>query len=145
MGIERDRLLIYRYPVRKFDHYRQDILEDLVQLNRDIKPDLVLMPSNYDLHQDHYVVSMEGLRAFKFTSILAYEMPWNNITFETRSFVYLKERHVDKKLESVKCYRSQTGRNYANAEFIRGLAKSRGVQAGVEYAETFDVKRWIIK
>jgi len=145
LGIKKDNLLIYRYPVRKFAHHRQDILEDLVQLNRTIQPDLVIMPSKHDLHQDHLTIATEGLRAFKFTSILGYEMPWNNITFETRSFIYLEERHVEKKLDSLKCYRSQIGRKYANAEYIKGLARTRGVQIGVEFAETFDVLRWIIK
>ena len=145
LGIPEDNLLIYRYPVRKFDHYRQDILEDLVRLCNDINPDLVLMTSPHDLHQDHYVIATEGLRAFKFTSILGYEMPWNNINFETRSFIHLEERHIQKKLDSVKCYRSQTGRKYANEEFIRGLATTRGVQCGADYAETFEVIRWIIK
>lgn len=145
LGIKKDNLLIYRYPVRKFAHHRQEILEDLVKLNREIQPDLVLMPSNFDLHQDHYTVAMEGLRAFKFTSILGYEMPWNNITFTTNSFVILQDHHVATKLESIKCYRSQTARRYANEEFIRGLAKTRGVQIGADYAEAFDIKRWIIK
>lgn len=145
LGIKDDNLLIYRYPVRKFAHFRQEILDDLVKLNREIKPDLVLMPSDYDLHQDHYTIAMEGLRAFKFTSILGYEMPWNNIRFTTNSFVHLAKRHVNIKLESVKCYRSQTGRKYANEEFIKGLAKTRGVQIGVDFAEAFTVQRWIIK
>lgn len=145
LGIKPENLLIYRYQVRKFADYRQEILEDLVKLNKTIKPDLVLMPSNHDLHQDHFTIAMEGLRAFKFTSILGYEMPWNNITFETRSFVYLKERHINKKLESLKCYRSQIGKKYANEEYIKGLARTRGVQIGVQFAETFDVLRWVIK
>ncbi len=145
LGIKDDHLLIYRYPVRKFAQYRQEILEDLVQLKKDLDPDLVLMPSPHDLHQDHYTIAVEGLRAFKFTSILGYEMPWNNINFETRSFIHLQERHIDIKLKSVQCYRSQTGRKYANADFIRGLAKTRGVQCGVDFAETFEVIRWIIR
>jgi len=145
LGIKKENLLIYRYPVRKFANFRQDILEDLVLLNKKIKPDLVIMPSDHDLHQDHYTIAMEGLRAFKFTSILGYEMPWNNITFDTRSFVYLEERHVEKKLESLQCYRSQIGKKYANSDYIKGLARTRGVQIGVEFAETFDVLRWVIK
>ncbi len=145
LGIKDDHLLIYRYPVRKFAQYRQEILEDLVQLKKDLDPDLVLMPSPHDLHQDHYTIAVEGLRAFKFTSILGYEMPWNNINFETRSFIHLQERHIDIKLKSVQCYRSQTGRKYANTDFIRGLAKTRGVQCGVDFAETFEVIRWIIR
>ena len=145
LGVDRDKLLIYRYQVRKFAQYRQEILEDLVKLKKDLEPDLVIMPSSHDLHQDHYTIAMEGLRAFKFTSILGYEVPWNNITFETSSFVYLEERHIEKKLASLQCYRSQIGRKYANSEYIKGLARTRGVQIGVDYAETFDVKRWIIK
>ena len=145
LSIKRKNLLIYGYPVRKFAQHRQEILEDLIKLNRKLQPDLVFMPSRYDLHQDHYTIAIEGVRAFKFTSILGYEVPWNNITFETTSFIYLKERHVEKKLESLKCYRSQIGRKYANMEYIKGLAKTRGVQIGVDYAETFNVLRWIIK
>lgn len=145
LGIKRENLLIYRYPVRKFAQYRQEILEDLVKLNRQLYPDLVLMPSIHDLHQDHYTIAMEGLRAFKFTSILGYELPWNNITFENTSFIYLKERHVRKKLDSLKCYRSQIGRKYANEEYIKGIARTRGVQIGTEFAEAFSVVRWIMK
>ncbi|MBC8403044.1 MAG: PIG-L family deacetylase [Candidatus Marinimicrobia bacterium] len=145
LGVSQDKLLIYRYQVRKFAQYRQEILEDLVKLKKDLEPDLVIMPSSHDLHQDHYTIAMEGLRAFKFTSILGYEVPWNNITFETSSFVYLEKRHIEKKLASLQCYRSQIGRKYANSEYIKGLARTRGVQIGVDYAETFDVKRWIIK
>jgi LmbE family N-acetylglucosaminyl deacetylase len=145
LGIPRNNLLIYKYPVRKFSYHRQEILEDLVEINKSLKPDLVFMPSIYDLHQDHQIVANEGLRAFKFTSILGYEMPWNNINFETSCFIHLKEKHVIKKLESLKCYRSQIGRKYANLEYIKGLALTRGVQIGVEYAETFTVMRWIMK
>jgi LmbE family N-acetylglucosaminyl deacetylase len=145
LGIKEGNLLIYRYKVREFAQRRQEILEDLVQLKRNLEPDLVLMPSPHDLHQDHYTIAMEGLRAFKFTSILGYEMPWNNINFQTISFVHLSEKHIQTKLESVKCYRSQLGKKYANEDFIKGLARTRGVQCGMDYAETFEVIRWVIK
>ncbi|MFC1887720.1 PIG-L deacetylase family protein [Candidatus Cloacimonadota bacterium] len=145
LGINEENLMIYRYPIRKFAKHRQELLEDLVKLNREIQPDLVLMPSVDDLHQDHYTMAMEGLRAFKFTSILGYEMPWNNISFKTKSFIYLEKRHVEKKLEAVKCHKSQKGKKYANSEFIKSQARFRGVQCGVEFAETFDVLRWIIR
>ncbi len=145
LGIKPDHLLIYRYPVRKFAEHRQPILEDLVQLNRDLKPDLVMMPSLFDLHQDHQTIANEGLRAFKFTSILGYEMPWNNIKFSFDTFIQINEEQLNLKLESVECYRSQTGRKYANPEFIKGQARTRGVQSGMEYSEVFSLVRWIVK
>ena len=99
-------------------------------LKKEIEPDLVFMPSPNDLHQDHYTVAMEGLRAFKQTSILGYELPWNNITFNTVAFISLNEGHVAKKIEAIKQYESQSHKNYVREDFIRGWAKTRGVQIG---------------
>ncbi len=144
LGIEPENLLIYKYPVRKFSYHRQEILEDLVNLNKELKPDIVFMPSKHDVHQDHGTIAMEGLRAFKFTTMIGYEMPWNNYSFDPSVFICLEERHVFKKLESVKCYRSQIGKKYANEAYILGLTITRGVQAGVKYAEAFSLGRLII-
>lgn len=143
LGIKEEHLHIFRYPVRKLSYHRQEILEDMVELNKKINPDLVFTPSKYDVHQDHFTVTQEAMRAFKFTSLLGYELPWNNYVFETSCFIHLEEKHVIKKLESLKCYRSQIGRKYANEEYIKGLAITRGIQVGGHYAETFNVLRWI--
>lgn len=143
LEIKPEHLLLYRYQVRHFATHRQSILEDLVTLNQEIKPDLVLMPSLHDLHQDHSTISMEGLRAFKKTSILAYEMPWNNLNFSTQSFIKLSEKHIEKKIKALECYKSQSSKDYASEQFIRSLALTRGTQIGVKYAEAFEVLRWI--
>jgi LmbE family N-acetylglucosaminyl deacetylase len=143
LGIKPDHLLLYRYQVRHFATNRQSILEDLVKLNQEIKPDLVLMPSLHDLHQDHSTIANEGLRAFKRTSILAYEMPWNNLNFSTQSFIRLSDSNIGKKVQALKCYNSQASKNYASEEFIVSLARTRGAQIGEKYAETFEVIRWI--
>jgi len=144
-GIQRSNLLFYRYPVRRFAEHRQDILEDLVALQRNLRPTLVFMPSFNDLHQDHHIIAQEGRRAFKKTTILAYEMPWNNITFSTQLFIKLERRHVDTKVAALKEYSSQGEKSYANERFIRSLAYTRGVSIDAEYAEAFEVVRWVIE
>lgn len=144
LGIPEENLIIFRYPVRKLNFHRQEILEDMVKMNKELQPDLVFTPSKYDVHQDHFTVTQEALRAFKFTSILGYELPWNNYIFETNCFIHLDEKYILKKLESLKCYQSQIGRKYANEEYIKGLALTRGVQVGGKYAETFNLLRWIL-
>ena len=144
LGIASEHLLLYRYPVRRFAHYRQEILEDLVQLSRNLQPQLVFMPCLHDLHQDHTVVAMEGLRAFKRNSILCYELPWNNMNFTTQCFVTVSEEHLDRKIEALHCYASQKHRSYLSADFIRSLAVTRGVQIGQTYAEAFEVIRWTL-
>jgi LmbE family N-acetylglucosaminyl deacetylase len=143
LGIPPQNLIIFDYEVRDFPLHRQEILEDLVQFQREIKPDLVLLPSLHDIHQDHTTIAREGLRAFKTTSMLGYELPWNNLTFNTTSFVFLENCHVRRKVEALHCYESQRWRRYASEEFIYSLARTRGTQIGAEYAEAFEVIRWI--
>ena len=144
LGIDKDNLMIYKYPVRRFSENRQDILENLVQLNKEIDPDLVFMPCLEDLHQDHSTIAKEGLRAFKMKSILGYEIPWNNINFSMRSFIVFNKIHLDRKLSALSCYESQKHRYYASEDFITGLARTRGTQIGEKYAEVFEVVRWIL-
>jgi LmbE family N-acetylglucosaminyl deacetylase len=144
LGIDEKNLIIYDYQVRKLNYFRQEILEDLIKLRNRVKFDLVLMPSLNDIHQDHLTVSQEGLRAFKTTSILGYELIWNNLTFNTTCFVRIEEHHLKYKINALKSYKSQKDRDYVSADFIRSLARSRGVQIGSEYAEAFEVIRWVI-
>ena len=145
LGVPKTNLMIYRYEVRTFSYRRQDILEDIVSLRNELQPDLIFMPSPNDLHQDHKVVAEEAIRAFKRFTILGYEEPWNNISFNTVSFIPLEEKHIKKKIEALKCYETQRYRSYLNEEFIRGLARTRGTQIEVKYAEAFEVIRWVIK
>ncbi len=145
LGIKRENVIIYCYQVRKLNYARQDILEDLIKYKRKIVPDLVLMPSLHDIHQDHATIAQEGLRAFKNCTILGYELIWNNLTFNTTSFIKLDKKHIQHKCNALKEYKSQDGRAYMSEDFIFSLAKTRGVQIGTEYAESFEVLRWIIK
>lgn len=144
LGIKPENLILYDFEVRKFNYFRQDILEEMVKLERKLKPDMVFIPSVNDIHQDHHTIAIEGMRAFKRTTILAYEIVWNNYTFNSTGFFHLEERHVNKKIEALKEYKSQSHRDYLNEEFIRGLAISRGVQIGAKYAEVFDVVRMVV-
>ena len=144
LGIKRDNLFIYNNEVRKLSYIRQEILEELILLKKKINPNIIFMPTINDIHQDHYTVAQEGLRAFKDRTILGYELIWNNISFNTTSFITLNERHVQAKVDALQEYKSQSDRAYMSHEFIFSLAKSRGVQIGKEYAECFEVIRWVM-
>jgi LmbE family N-acetylglucosaminyl deacetylase len=144
LGISKSNLILLEYPIREFLSYRQEILDDMINFLKQIKPDLVLLPSTFDTHQDHQVIAQEGFRAFKKVTCLGYELPWNNLTFTTQCFVKLEERHLRKKIEAINCYESQRDRDYVSEEFIRSLARARGIQIGTTYAEAFEVIRWVI-
>ena len=144
LGVSPKNLILLNYPVREFPTYRQDILEDMIKLGNNLKPNMILLPSTSDTHQDHQTVSNEGFRAFKKITILGYEMPHNNLTFTTNMFVSLNDCHLNKKIEALECYDSQKSRNCASADFIRSLATIRGTQVGIKYAEAFEVIRWVM-
>jgi LmbE family N-acetylglucosaminyl deacetylase len=143
LGIPETSVHVFDFEVRTFPTYRQDILELLIRLRDEIDPHLVLLPSVHDIHQDHGVVAAEGLRAFKRTTILGYELPWNNYTFDHQVYVPVEEHHVLAKVTALKCYESQQHRNYANEEYIWSLAKTRGIDISRPYAEVFEVYRWV--
>ena len=145
LGVKKQNLILYNYQVRDFPDNRQSILEDMIVLRNNLKPDLVFVPSPTDIHQDHKTISEEGLRAFKNSSILGYEMPWNNVTFNTRSFIVINEKEVSIKVKALMEYKSQLKRKYLTEEFVRSIASIRGLQIGEKYAEAFEVIRWILK
>ena len=144
LGIPNQNVVVYNYQVRKLNYSRQEILEDLIMHRQNLNPDLVLMPSLNDIHQDHATIAQEGLRAFKGSTILGYELIWNNLTFNTTAFIDLNKEQIQKKCDSLKEYKSQASRDYMNEDFIFSLAKTRGVQIGVKYAESFEVVRMVL-
>src|SRR6516225_1407178 len=110
LGIPESALTVHDFDVRTFPEHRQDILELLVALWEEWRPDAVFQPSLHDIHQDHQVIAAEGLRAFKRTTILGYEIPWNNFDFAYQAYVSLQASHVEKKVAALRKYESQQHR-----------------------------------
>ena len=143
LGIPEASLTVHDFEVRTFPERRQDILELLIELWEEWQPDAVFQPSLHDIHQDHQVVAAEGLRAFKRTTILGYEIPWNNFNFDYQAYVALDKEHLERKVAALEKYASQQHRKYANAEYIWNLARAHGINVGREYAEVFTVYRLV--
>lgn len=143
LGVPRSNAIFRPFPVRRLAAYRQEILEELVRLRRELNPDLILLPAGCDLHQDHQTIHTEGLRAFKERTVLGYELPWNHINFAAQAFISLERSHVGAKVEALQAYRTQRelARNYFSPDFVEGLARVRGTQVRTEWAEAFEVGR----
>jgi hypothetical protein len=103
----------------------------------------VLMPTLGDIHQDHHTIAAEGLRAFKRTTILGYEIPWNNLDFAYQAYFALEHGHIERKAEALMRYASQQHRRYADSEYVWNLARTHGINVNREYAEVFQVYRLI--
>jgi len=145
LGIAPSNLLIYKFPVRNFPEFRQNILDSIIKLRDLWKPDLVFLPCSYDTHQDHKVIYEEGFRAFKHTSMFGYELPNNNRQFSTDVFININEFNVKSKIDAIKEYESQGMKPYMTRVAIMSLALLRGIQSGNNFAECFEAIRWVIK
>src|SRR5215471_12516242 len=143
LGVKPEGTLVYEYPVRRLSYHRQEVLEELVKLKRQLQPEVVFVTASTDVHQDHQVLHAEAVRAFKDLTLWGYELPWNHISFSAQAFVVLDERHVESKWKALEAYESQLEleRAYFSRDFIFGLAKIRGTQVREAYAEAFEVMR----
>jgi LmbE family N-acetylglucosaminyl deacetylase len=143
LGVAADKVRVLNQKVRYFPRDRQEILEQMIRLRNEINPELILVPSSYDTHQDHAVIFQESFRAFKRSSILGYEIPWNNRRSELTYFQEIAEADLACKVRAISCYKSQQFRVPNFEEFIRTLAVQRGFQVGRRYAEAYEVIRWV--
>lgn len=141
LGIQ--EVIFFDFEVRKLLFHRQEILEELIRLNKTLQPQTVFIPAQHDVHQDHQVIYAEGLRAFKNCNVLGYELPWNNFNFAPTYFEKLEKAHLSAKQAALKEYKSQQGRSYMQPNFHTALATVRGVQSNAPFAEAFEIYRLI--
>ena len=140
------RVDVLDYAVRHFPSHRQSILEDMIKMRQDFRPNMVLMPSVSDVHQDHRVIAEEGIRAFKTCgTVLSWESVKNmSPSMQGSCYMQISDEDLSQKTCACECYRSQCARN-PSTDILKALAMVRGRQAGVDYAEMFEVVRWTMR
>lgn len=132
---------VLRYPTRNLHKYRQEILQFLYDLD---SPDIVYCPASWDCHQDHQVIHQEAVRAFHNATILGYETTKGSVLpTHLACYTSLGRHHIDTKMKALACYASQPDRRKLAWKLLPDLARLRGVQSGCQYAEAFEVIRWI--
>ena len=121
----------------------------------DINPEIVLIPSPNDIHDDHKIifkaakVAMRPNKISNLRKILSYEVlsetEWNEDgkSFNPNYFVRLKKSDIDNKVKAFLKYKSQVKKlpHPRSKEAIVNLSRVRGGQAFVEYAEAFKVEK----
>lgn len=144
LGIKRDNIKVLDFRVRYFYEERQKVLQSLIDIRKEFAPDIVFTPSQKDIHQDHKVVTEECIRAFKHTSIMGYELPWNCLSFSYDTIIALSKVDLQNKIEAINCYKSQSHRIYHREEYITAMALTRGLKINKRYAEVFELIRLVV-
>lgn len=140
LGVSRSNVL--EFEAITFASRSHAIRHCIEKLRREIAPDVVYIPAVDDLHQDHRILAVESLRAFRRGSeeLRCYRADSTLRGFSPNVFVDIEDS-IDVKIEALMCYKSQYGRSYHREEVFRAAAITRGVQVGLKYAEAFELIR----
>jgi LmbE family N-acetylglucosaminyl deacetylase len=105
------------------------------------EPAVVLTHTPADLHLDHQLVFHATLEAARTVpTLLCYENPNTPSDFSPNLFVDVTP-YLRWKMSALACHASQRRKSYIQPEVVRSIARMRGNQAHVRYAEAFQVVR----
>lgn len=129
----------------RFGNFRDGYLEDdqeVVQLIESVINELdidrIYTHDPNDRHQDHRSCSRAvSAAARKLSEVFLYQGPSTNVPFEPHYFIELSDKHMKKKLNSLRCYESQVKKGIVNLHWIKSLAGSHGGYHRKKYAEAF--------
>jgi LmbE family N-acetylglucosaminyl deacetylase len=141
LGVTRENIALGTFETRRFPHFRQEILEYMIQINRSFKPDIIFVHTQADIHQDHQTVTEEALRAFRGTSVLGYDVIRSSYGFFPSFLVEVSEADVEKKIAALGKYGTYTDRYYFDPEVTRATLVRNGAICERHYAEGFDILR----
>jgi LmbE family N-acetylglucosaminyl deacetylase len=119
------------------------VKEMLLQLARQVTPDVVFAPALDDAHQDHRALGELAWQAFRGTMILGYEIPkWEGERLTPSLYVPVSEDVVEAKLSHLQRYfSSQKDKIWFDDEAFRSILRIRGIECGSRYAEAFDARK----
>ncbi len=143
LGVKRENVIVSQFETRRFPQARQEILEYMISLNHDFHPDIVFVHTKADIHQDHATVTSEGLRAFRGTTVLGFDVIRSSYGFFPNFLVEVTETDVNKKIAALGEYHTYDSKYYFDPEVTRATLIRHGALAERKYAEGFDILRII--
>lgn len=145
LGISEESDLIETFETRKFPDMRQEVLEYLLKLRREFKPEIIFCHSQNDIHQDHNVVTQEALRAYRGLTLLGFDVVRSSYNFFPHFLVEVSEEDVDKKIEALAQYKTYHDKYYFDPTLLRATMIRHGTLAERDFAEGFDILRIVGK
>ncbi len=143
LGVKKEDIVVKDFETRRFPQFRQEILEYLIRLNKEYKPNVVFVHTRSDLHQDHVTTTEETMRAFRGTSVLGYDVIRSSHGFFPSFFVEVNEKDVERKIDALSQYLTYTDKYYFKPEVTRATLLRHGALVEKEYVEGFEILRII--
>lgn len=141
---------------------QQDLIEIIESKSKfsisKLKPSIVAIPTVFSTHQDHvrtYQVAISALRphpqktSHMPTMVISYESPeyyfWSASSefgrFFPNFYLNLEEKEVKNKIDTLNIYQTQMREGQRGKDSLTALARIRGNEIGLDYAEAFHIHR----
>jgi LmbE family N-acetylglucosaminyl deacetylase len=143
LGVKPEHDIVDTFETRKFPQFRQEILERMVRIQREFRPELVFVHSRADVHQDHNTVTEEALRAFRGVTVLGFDVIRSSYGFFPHFLIGVREADVERKIAALAAYHTYDDKYYFRPELTRAIAIRHGAVAERPFAEGFDILRVI--
>ena len=142
------------FPDNRFDSVDLlDIVKVVEKVKNEVKPEVILTHSRHDLNKDHRITyeavltatrpiageTVRGIYSFEVLSSTEWNYPYG---FSPNLYFNIEDT-LELKLEAMKAYSLEL-REFPHPRSIEGIkikAKQRGMEAGLRYAEAFEVVR----
>lgn len=143
LGVPEKSIALGTFETRRFPHFRQEILEYMLDINRTFNPDIVFVHAKADIHQDHSTITDEALRAYRGKTVLGFDVIRSSYGFFPNFLVEVSEEDVNKKIAALSEYKTYDSKYYFDANVTRATLVRNGAIAERPYAEGFDILRII--
>lgn len=141
LGVKPENDILRQFTTRRFQSARQEILEAMLDLKQQYHPEVVLVHTGQDIHQDHKTITEEALRAFRGTTLLGFDVLRSSYGFFPNFLVEVSEQAVQTKIKALKAYQTYKDKYYFDENIIHATAIRHGALAERPYAEGFDILR----
>lgn len=163
LKVDDNDLMLFDDEITHFDKLPQSQIIDYIETESKIaisriRPTIIAIPTIFSVHQDHlvtYEASIAALRHYhhKHTNlqkfIISYEFLdssfWSTHLefgrFTPNFFIPFSLKEMNNKVKAFEIYKTQHRFNHRDKDRILTIAKFRGGEMGVKYAEAYQIHR----
>lgn len=145
MGVNKVNFLDYKTKEVKYD---VNLIEDINAVIDQVEPDVIYTHWDGDINQDHSAIAQATIVAGRHVPrILMYRSNWYKSYkhFENNFYVDITD-FIQTKIDAVKAHKSEHERRGSKwSDFFKYNCRIAGQEVGVEYAESFQVIKWLDK
>jgi LmbE family N-acetylglucosaminyl deacetylase len=137
------RITVLKIPDGRLPTHWDEAKAAVEDLRAQTSPDLLFAPTRFDAHQDHRGLAKLVPTAFRDHLVLGYEIvKWDGDLGRPTTYQALDRAVLEAKIDLLwEHYPSQRYRPWYDREAFLGLARIRGIECGVRYAEAFHVNK----